>query len=227
MSILLEPRAWPIWEIFFPLICELCGNRTDARDALFCPQCWADAPGVDAHDYPKLKHVDMIAAVYHFNEGGIVQSAVHALKYDGFVSVGCEMARRMAQKIPKRFASSDLHWEPVPLHWSRRMERSFNQSAVLGSALARALSHDEPGRILERVRNTPSQTAYTFRERSQNVRDAFSVNKRKDIPKSVLLIDDVITTGATVNECARTLKQAGAEWVGAFAFALAGKPAEG
>jgi predicted amidophosphoribosyltransferase len=59
------------------------------------------------------------------------------------------------------------------------------------------------------------------------VRDAFAVHKRKEMPKSVLLIDDVITTGATVNECARTLKQAGAEWVGALAFSLAGKPEKG
>jgi predicted amidophosphoribosyltransferase len=143
MSTLLEPRTWPIWEIFFPLICDLCGNRIETRDALFCPQCWANAPGVDPKDYPKLKHVDMIAAVYHFSDGGIVRSAVHALKYDGFVSVGREMARRMALKIPKRFASSEVHWEPVPLHWSRRMERSFNQSEILGSALARELHLDE------------------------------------------------------------------------------------
>ncbi len=193
-------------------------------DVQYCTQCWTDAPVVDPRDYPKLKHIDMLSAVYQFSAGSIVQSAVHVLKYDGFDLVGREMARRMAQRIPKRFTSPEMHWESVPLHWMRRMERSFNQSQILAKALSRELHHVTQLNILKRVRNTPSQTAFTFRERSQNVRDAFKITTNKEIPKSVLLIDDVVTTGATVNECALTLKQAGVEWVDAYAFALDGKP---
>ncbi|RQV98183.1 ComF family protein [bacterium] len=224
MTLIRQLRTWPVWDFFFPPICEHCGAALNSNDVLFCSQCWANAPRVDPRGYPKLKHVDMLSAVYHFSAGNIVQAAVHALKYDGFDLVGQEMARRMVQQIPKRFVSSEVHWEPVPLHWKRRMERSFNQSRCLTEALERELHKETSHSLLKRVRNTPSQTAYTFRERSQNVRDAFKLVIRKEIPKSVLLIDDVVTTGATVNECARALKQAGVEWVGAFAFALAGKP---
>jgi ComF family protein len=223
MTRVTQVRSWPVWDFFFPPLCECCEAQLRREDVLFCAQCWANAPGVDPRDYPKLKYVDMLSAVYHFSSGNIIQAAAHALKYDGFDLVGREMARRMAQRIPKRFLAPEVHWEPVPLHWMRRMERSFNQSAILGRALARELHRETAFPVTKRIRNTPSQTAYTFRERSQNVRDAFKIVNRKELPKSILLIDDVVTTGATVNECARTLKQAGVEWVGAFAFALAGK----
>lgn len=217
-------RTWSVWDFFFPPLCEHCGAVLSANDVLFCAQCWANAPGVDPRDYPKLKHVDMLAAVYHFGKGNLVQAAVHALKYDGFDLIGKEMARRMMLRMPKRFMAADVHWEPVPLHWKRRMERSFNQSRQLVHWFENELHRGKSVNLLKRIRNTPSQTAYTFRERTQNVHDAFQVRNNMEIPKSVLLIDDVVTTGATMNECARTLKQAGVEWVGAFAFALAGNP---
>jgi ComF family protein len=133
------------------------------------------------------------------------------------------MAKRLVPRMTIRCVEVELAWVPVPQHWRRRMFRGFNQSEVLAEALSAETGHRKSLRLLKRIRHTPTQTARTYTERVKNVKDAFRMNGRLPFPESVLLIDDVITTGATVDECARTLKESGVKWVGALSFALAQK----
>ncbi|MBI5556992.1 MAG: ComF family protein [Deltaproteobacteria bacterium] len=109
---------------------------------------------------------------------------------------------------------------PVPLHMNRLRQRGFNQSLLL----ARAFFPDQRNKIiktaLRRQRDTIAQTGLTGLSRRKNLRDAFVVEKKDDVSgKKILLIDDVFTTGTTVNECARVLKQAGAERVDVLTLA--------
>jgi ComF family protein len=99
---------------------------------------------------------------------------------------------------------------PVPLHPARERERGFNQAALLAELLAESVG--APVRpVLERVRYTTTQTAHDRAERMENLRDAFRLRKNRDVRDlRVLLIDDVLTTGSTLSECARVLKEAGA-----------------
>jgi ComF family protein len=198
----------------------VCGRSLTPDAVLFCAQCWADASVADAHDLRPLKHADVARAGYRFGGEDVVREAVHALKFDGMKRLASVMARQMVPRLPVRMLEVESVWCEVPLHWLRRAARGFNQSRLLAEELAVATGHPAPISLLRRVRATPTQTAKSYRERAANVKDAFAVRRSRALPESVLLIDDVITTGATVDECARTLKAAGVKWVGALAFAL-------
>ena len=129
------------------------------------------------------------------------------------------LARPMSEKLHSFVEALGLDAAdliiPVPIHWSRRYYRGFNQSELLCERFSRELIET---RLLKRVRATRPQVGLTPDERRQNLRNAFACGK--DITgKKVLLVDDVITTGHTVGECAKTLKNAGALEVMAVAFA--------
>jgi ComF family protein len=214
-------RTWPLWDWFFPPLCAVCGRTLDPRAILFCAQCWADAPVADVADFHKLHHVDRVASGFRFSGDAVIRRSVHALKYENAKPLAHIMAQRLIPRLPLRFVEEDMVWAEVPLHWRRQLIRGYNQSRWLARELANATYHSPPISLLRRVRYTPTQTARTYRERIQNVKNAFASNPKVKLPKSVLLIDDVITSGATMDECARTLKESGVEWVGAFSFALA------
>ena len=218
---LAHPRTWPVWDVFFPPLCSVCGERLEPAALLFCERCWVNAPASDTRDFRKLHHVDRLASGYRFGGPDVVREAVHSLKYGGVRPLAGMMAERLIPRLPIRFVEADLVWVEVPLHWRRHLARGFNQSRELAACLAQATGHDKPVSLLRRIRHTPTQTTRSVRERMANVKGAFALRSRVSIPKKVLLIDDVITTGATMDECARTLKDAGVEWVGALSFALA------
>jgi len=103
---------------------------------------------------------------------------------------------------------------PVPLHWRRRWARGYNQSAALGRELAQALGVPFTPNLLRRVRHTPQQSQPSASARKENVRGAFEIQRRASFgSKIVLLVDDVLTTGSTAGEAARTLRAAGAKEV--------------
>jgi ComF family protein len=216
-----HPRTWPLWDVFFPPLCAVCLRALTDDDWLYCARCWAEAPVADLHDLHKLHHVDMVRAGYRYAADDVVRAVVHALKYESRKRLAAVMARKLLSHLPPRFVEAEVVWTPVPLHWRRQMQRGFNQSELIARELAALTGHALPVRLLKRVRNTPTQTARGYRERTANVKGAFTVRQNISLPKHILLIDDVITTGATVDECARTLKNAGVEWVDALSFALA------
>lgn len=103
---------------------------------------------------------------------------------------------------------------PVPLHWRRKLKRMYNQADVLGELLAKKLNKSYCSNLLIRRKNTHTQENKTLQERLKNVRNAFQINKHLVIEgKSILIIDDVLTTGATMNACAKELKKNGAKAV--------------
>lgn len=145
---------------------------------------------------------------------GALKEAVHLLKFGGL--------RRLAQPLSELLASLPLPDAdvivPVPLHRNRLLEREFNQTAVLGRHLSRRVGLPIRLNALRKHRETRRQTAMTGKERLKNLRKAFTADASlKDV--RILLLDDVITTTATVRECARTLREAGAPEVTVVALA--------
>ena len=152
---------------------------------------------------------------------GIVRDLIHRFKYGGEVWVGALLADFLTQGLrdPRLNGCSFDAVVPVPLHPLRRREREFNQAEVLSRELARKnnLAFCE---ALERLRYTVTQTHFDRRRRMQNLRDAFGLRRNAPVQgKDLLLVDDVLTTGSTLDECARVLLTAGARSVRALTVA--------
>jgi ComF family protein len=142
---------------------------------------------------------------------GALRRSIHLLKYGGIQALARPLGRLLVSAVPR-----DDRFDvvvPMPLHWSRRWKRGFNQSELLARIVARRLGAPLSA-ALRRKRATPPQAGLTNAQRRKNVAGAFEVGKRHLIAnKHVLLIDDVLTTGATVNAAAAALKRAGARRV--------------
>jgi ComF family protein len=200
--------------------CLLCGAETDPEllcpaciaelPALFesCPQCALPSPAgaVCGSCLDRPPHFDATLALwrYEFPCDGLVQS----LKYRARLALAGFFARSLASRpLP----DVDLI-VPMPLHPRRLAERGFNQALEIARGLARHLGRPIEARGVLRVKNTPPQTELPYEERAKNVRGAFLC--RLDLSgASVAVLDDVMTTGATLNELARALKRAGASRV--------------
>jgi ComF family protein len=148
---------------------------------------------------------------------------VHKFKYGRKVSLGKPLGRLMARGCEEFLSAlrADLI-VPVPLHPKRLRWRGFNQSVLLARQVSRAYATPMDLFVLARCRETPPQTQLSEEERRKNMRGAFAVNARTSIKeKTILLVDDVYTSGATVNECSRALRRAGAKGVYVLTLARA------
>lgn len=205
-------------DLFYPQRCVGCGAR--ASD-LLCAGCYEALPLIEppvcgrcgmptAFDTPvceECKGRDLFfdSARAPMRYEGVGEEIVHALKYRGYMTV----APRLAAPLMAHVAGESGPYDavvPVPLHRSRRVRRGFNQAAVLGREVARALGA-EPTEALSAVRATRDQVELSAAGRRENVRGAFRAES--PVRGRVLLVDDVLTTGATLSECARVLKDAG------------------
>lgn len=150
-----------------------------------------------------------------------IRDALHALKYRGGTSLVTPLAPRMAEAWRARGMQCDL-LVPVPLHPKRETQRGYNQAALLARALGREIRVPIAEQALARTRNTVSQTHLNRQERRQNVDAAFVCEAPTRVAgRHVTLVDDVATTGATLDACAVTLLAQGAQQVSAFTLARA------
>jgi ComF family protein len=150
-----------------------------------------------------------------------LRQAIHQLKYRGRLHLVPPLLRLALEHFEAHFPDTAFDAIiPVPLHRDRLMQREFNQATVFARGLARSLQAPLAERLLVRVRSTRPQVELSGSERRQNVKQAFAVTHAAALQdKRVLVVDDVLTTGATLGEIARTLKAAGATRVDVFALA--------
>ncbi len=216
--IILHPNPYfcqTCWDTYTPVdrpVCEHCGKPMgirvgfDAPVELLCPICRQQTePGYDRA---------LAVGTYE----GILKEAVLLLKFHAKTLLAEFLGARLAD-----FSESDLDLQnynalcPVPLHRVRQRERGFNQSQLLADALAHSIGYPPVKHLLFRNRPTLPQTHMTLKQRRNNVKGAFTiVDAEKVAGGSFLLIDDVMTTGSTLAECARTLKKHEAERVDAL-----------
>jgi len=199
----------------FPPRCSGCGTLLplSARE-LICIRCLSD---IKAYELPTVEygHCRLISSALYT---GPAKNLIKEMKFRNTRSCAEILARVMSDSFIKHSCGfSPEIVIPVPLHKSRKNERGYNQSALIAKSVSKLLKIPFSNSLLRRVRNTPSQRGLNPGARIKNVKAAFRV--RGKIPANVLLIDDVATTGATVNECASTLKSSGAVRITALTFA--------
>lgn len=195
-------------DLLLPRKCVGCG----APGAFLCGVCLADAPrAADATG------VGLQLVLAPFQMKGAAQKAVHRLKYNGVRVLAAPMGAAMAQHLQRRGVAPDVI-APVPLHPSRQRERGYNQAELLAREVGRWLDVPVEAGLLVRTESAgPQVRAASREERQANVAGAFRV-RRAAIGKSVVIVDDVTTTGATLQECAAALRRAGARRVWGLTF---------
>lgn len=200
-----------------PPVCAHCGMEIPgAFDAvLSCARCRRQPPLYEAARAP-------------WRYEGLARQAIGAFKYHHHLRLGRWLADAMAQAAVRSLPIRDIAAVvPVPLHWLKRHLRGRNPTEELAREVAARLNRRCLSQALSRVRWTSTQTRLSARQRARNVRDAFAARRRLVRGLNVLLIDDVVTSGATANACARALKAAGARKVFVLAAARTGSDPKG
>jgi ComF family protein len=163
-------------------------------------------------------YLDHLEAIFQFDD--IVQTIIHQIKYQKADRLAHAFAAFARQAGNQTFFQQEGLVTPVPLFAAREKERGFNQSRLIAAGFYRESKDLIYPQLLGRTRATLTQTELNREERRKNVAKAFTVNDRKSVAgKSIILVDDVVTTGATMNECAQALKNAGAQRVSGLTLA--------
>lgn len=225
-------------DIAFPNVCLVCGEPLGGSERHVCAECWKRLTPVTMDDTLYKQELNRLAkssshsalvCAYLFEKHRGMQELIHDVKYRGFTELGKELGRRVGAVAIERYVSADAV-VPMPLHATRVRERGYNQADAVAEGIAEALGIPVYRNALERVRDTKSQTRLNIEERERNMKGAFKVPKEA-VPlikgKTVLLADDIITTGATMNAAGKALLRAGASAIIAASVALAGKDSPG
>ena len=196
----------PVIERKWGAACPECWARLVPIEPPFCPQCGGPAPAIEGlcGFCRKGDHTfDLARSAFLFTD--TLREIIHHLKYSDRVSLVDPLAHTLRRCLDHEPFTGQIVI-PVPLHRSRQRQRGFNQAELIASKLGRPMALS-----LRRRKNTVSQTGLTRTERKHNLAGAFEL--RGQISGTVIVIDDVYTTGSTMNEISRTLKRAGAERV--------------
>jgi ComF family protein len=203
--------------LFFPRLCYACDDALRKNEDVLCSICLNHLPKTDFHlkkDNPIAKlfwgraDIQAATAYYYFHKGDKVQHLIHQLKYKGARKVGLFVGEQMGIELRESstFASVNMI-VPVPLHPKKEKQRGYNQSEIFGAGLSRGLRKPMNKNILYRKQYTETQTRKTRSERWKNVKNVFSIyNPETFAGKHLLLVDDVITTGSTLEACIHALE---------------------
>ncbi|MCX5850308.1 MAG: ComF family protein [Deltaproteobacteria bacterium] len=222
-DVIFPPQCLGCGEIFHPqskqIFCPSCEENIRFITGNICPVCgitFSDSPAgshLCGNCLEKRPYFSYARAVFSYEN--IILKAIHQFKYGNNISIGAIFASFMSD-----FSFPDIDFTeysfiiPVPLHIKRLRERGFNQSLILARAIEKKRQIPVNFSLLKRHKFTETQTGMNKTERKQNIKGAFEVGDNKKVAgNNIILVDDVYTTGATVNECAKTLIKAKAKKV--------------
>jgi ComF family protein len=216
----------------FPHICAGCGTNVLDKEHALCLRCLHALPKTGFHPHkenPVEKlfwgrlPVEGATAQFYFTKGSLIQHLMHRFKYRGDKALGVYLGQLMGNGLQEtdRFVTVDA-LVPLPLYAAKERRRGFNQSAVLCQGIASVLQKPVYQHHIIRTSATESQTKKNRSDRWQNVEGRFEWKTTKDLSgKHLLLIDDVVTTGATLEACGRTILQEGSVKLSVAALCVA------
>lgn len=202
--------------LFYPRFCFACEKSLLKHEEYLCSECWYKLPRTEFHlmaDNPVLNqffgkiNFEAAASFYYFSKGGKVQHLIHQLKYGGFKDIGVFIGKQYGKELIKSpyFQQIDCII-PIPLHPRKEASRGYNQSECFARGLSQSMNIQLDTTSLIRTFASETQTHKTRFSRWENVKEIFALNPDNDLQdKHVLLVDDVITTGSTLEAAGHVL----------------------
>lgn len=215
-----------IISLFYPRVCGLCKKKINKNNT--CEKC-SNILQYTLKKELRVRNIDVYVdkAISLFLYEGFIRNKILEFKFDGKTYISCTFADIMCNIIIKNKICVDIII-PVPIHKKRFKERGYNQSELLSKYIAKKLNIKHESKLLIKKHNNLAQSTLNAENRKKNVIDVYEVRKENRIKgKKILLIDDIYTTGATVNECAKILKQNGAKEVVVLTIAYSNWTREG
>ena len=205
--------------LFFPSNCLICGKKLGSFGIALCFECEIHIPisrKIDFSEDPVCQifwgriPVQAGTALFRFEKGSAYQTLIHDLKYRGNWRTGLYLGRLLGQKLQGSVCSACDLVVPVPLHPLRLRQRGYNQSEYIARGISEILGIPVKRKLIRRIKYQRSQTSMNRMERFQNMDGVFCLRKsRIDLQnKNILLVDDIVTTGATLEACSRLLIEA-------------------
>lgn len=202
--------------IIFPATCCHCGTLLVGSERHLCTHCLSNIAWASSAAHPNNESeqrlsgiipIQAAATLLFFKKGSVAQTIIHQIKYHGNTQMAKQYGHLLGQEICSSGRFSDIDYIiPVPLHWWRKMRRGYNQSELLCQAISDITHTPVISRNLYRRRYTQSQTHRGRIGRFQNMRNVFDVRNPHQLEgKHILLVDDILTTGATTESCYRVL----------------------
>lgn len=222
-SLIKTPFLTKIWvsdllNLFFPNYCQSCGNALVGQEEIICFHCLFSLPktGFHQHNENPISRLfwgrvplQSASSYLFFSKGGTVQHLIHSLKYKGHQETGVFLGELFGKELAESFPFNSAEViVPVPLHPAKQRIRGYNQSEKIARGMSNSMGIPCQVDNLAKTMFTESQTKKTRYARWENVKDSFSVTQPEKIEgKHILLVDDVLTTGATIEACASKLLQ--------------------
>ncbi len=202
-----------LFGLFFPELCVTCGNRLVSQENYLCMDCWSDLPVSNFHLETENKvaqlfwgrvNIEFATSFFQYRKGSNYQQLIHFIKYKGLKELGLIAGKRFGNVLAESidFRTVDLI-VPVPLHPKKLQKRGYNQSEWIARGMAESMQKEMVSGNLFRIMHTATQTKKNRFERWQNVEGIFGIKNPEEFAgKHILLVDDVITTGSTLEACA-------------------------
>lgn len=212
-------------------MCYGCNHFLEENENVLCPGCYESLLTVSSEmiiqEYNKKfesdNYISGFYSAFVFEKEGIIQKLIHELKYNKRFAIGTYLGKITSHLFHEKIENWSIDLIiPIPLFHLKKAERGYNQAYYISKGISSFTKIPLSTSSFRRKVFTPSQTKLNITERRNNIEGAFRVvNPKKIQDKNIMLVDDVITTGATISECARMLKQAGAKNIYACSVALA------
>ncbi len=205
-------------QLIYPSVCFACGQQLSRSESVICLQCDVALPQTNywqVRENKMERHLhgrfpfQSAVSLYYFTKDGGVQNLLHELKYRGRTEVGFFLGEKLGQKLAVSELEKPDVIVPLPLYWKKEKQRGYNQSSYFAEGLSSILKASVDINSVERIVATDSQTRKNRFDRIENVEHVFRLHNNHQLEnKHVLLVDDVLTTGATIEACANALLQA-------------------